>query len=202
MQKIEVVHPLPYGDEGKLYTISKPGFMYPGEFGSLEEIDARNLVIHSFDGRRHEVCGRLKQGHWEAREDACTNYLRLVGVHRLSNKAEAESGDAQYMLVIFEFSGVCGSSDSTGFAQVWKLSERRLGVEQQIDYNTHFNDGVKFQEFSPRSRRLVVRSSHYLFNDAHCCISAYDELTFHWIGSEYALERIETKRINRAARAK
>ena len=192
--KVEIVSPLPYGEKAH-YEISRPEFVYPGRYQSLAGADVKNFVIHSFERKRHLICGKLKAGYWESHEDLALNSLRLINSYPLPSS----DPKLEFLLVIFEYNGVSGSSDSSGIAQVWKLDEGELNIHQQIEYNTHFGGAGAYQKFSPEDQRLAVRASHYLPGDAHCCISAYDELTFRWTGSEYGLARIETKRLNRSS---
>ena len=192
--KVEVLSPLPYGEKG-YYEISKPEFVYRDRYQSFAGADVKNFVIHSFGGKRHLICGKLKAGYWESHEDLALNSLRLINSYPLPSS----DPKLEFLLVIFEYNGVSGSSDSSGIVQVWKLSGSHLLIQQQIEYNTHFGGAGAYQKFSPEDQHLAVRASHYLPGDAHCCISAYDELTFHWTGSEYRLARIETKRLNRSS---
>jgi len=189
--KIEIVSPLPYGEKG-YYEISRPGFVYRGRYQSLAGVDVKNFVIHSFEGKRHLICGKLKAGYWESHDDLALNSLRFVNSYFLPSS----DPKSEFLLVILEYYGVGGSSDSSGIAQVWKLRDSALSIQQQIDYNTHFGGAETYQKFSPEDHQFAVRSSHYLPGDAHCCISAYDELTFRWTGAEYQLARIETKRLS------
>jgi len=188
--KVEVVSPLPYGERGH-YEISKPVFVYRDRYQSLADVDVKNFVIHSFEGKRHLICGKLKAGYWESRDDLALNSLRLINSYTLPSS----DPKSEFLLVILEYDGVSGSSDSSGIAQVWKLHEGVLSTQQQIAYNTHFGGAGAFQKLSSEDHRLAVRASHYLPGDAHCCVSAFDELTFRWSGSEFVLTRIETKRV-------
>ncbi len=187
--KVQVISPMPYGNMKKLYEISKPKFVYNGQYKSLDEIDLKNSVIHAFFKNRHGICGKLRAGYWESREEGGIDSLRLLESHRMP----WAEGNSRFLLVIVEQSSVYGSSESDHYAQVWMLRDGKLSIEQQISYNTHFSDSGSFEKYSAKDNLLRVRSSHYLAHDAHCCISAYDELTFRWTGSEYALTRIETK---------
>lgn len=188
---VQIVSPMPYGDEGMGYEISRPGFIYREHFDSLDKIDSKNFVIHWFQRKRHVVCGQLRGGYWESHDGVELNSLRLVKSYSLPS---SEPG-SDFLLVLFEYYGVSGSSDSSGIAQVWKLRDGRLSVEQQIDYNTHFRGVGANETHFRKDDHLLVRASHYLTGDAHCCVSAYDELTLRWSGSEYVLTRIETKRV-------
>lgn len=189
--RAQIVSPMPYGDEGMGYEISKPEFVYREHFDGLDKIDSKNVVIHWFQRKRHLVCGQLRGGYWESRDGAELNSLRLLKSYLLPS---SEPG-SEFLLVLFEYFGVSGSSDSSGVAQIWNLKGGRLSIKQQIDYNTHFHGGGGNQKYRRDDSGLLVRASHYLPGDAHCCISAYDELTFRWTGDEYVLARIETKRV-------
>lgn len=195
---VQVVSPVPYGSIGKMYEISEPGFAYRDEYKSFEEIDLKNFVIHTFLKNKHLICGKLTGDHWEAIEEGGIDALDFVRAYALPSSDE----NSKYLLVILKQFSAYGSSESDHYAQVWRLRDGKLSVEQQISYNTHFSDdGDSFERFSRKDNSLQVRSSHYLDHDAHCCISAYDKLTFRWDGKEYAVVRIEMKRVHHAGTA-
>jgi len=188
----DTVSPVPYGSIGKQFEISKPGFVYSGQYASFQEIDPKNFVVHAFLKKRHLICGKLTRGHWEAKGEGGFDELDFVKSYALPSTDE----NSKYLLVILEQSSAYGSSESDHYAQIWRLHDEKLSIEQQISYNTHFSgDSDRFEHFFKKDSALQVRSSHYLEHDAHCCISAYDELTFRWNGDEYVLTRIETKRV-------
>jgi len=187
----DTVSPVPYGSFGKQFEISKPGFVYSGRYASFQEIDPKNFVVHTFLKKRHLICGKLTRGHWEAKEEGGFDALDFVKSYALPSTDE----NSKYLLVVLEQSSAYGNSESDHYAQIWRLRDEKLSIEQQISYNTHFSDnGDRFEHFFKKDSALQVRSSHYLEHDAHCCISAYDELTFQWSGGDYVLTRIETKR--------
>ncbi len=192
-QKVQIVNPQPYGDpdwDGPEYSITQPNFTYRSEYQKLQDIDYRNFVLHTFDEKgRHLICAQLKGGYWEANDRFGLETLRW----RRSFPLSGESGLPEYVLVVFDEWEAHGSSDGDGYAQVWRLQDKKLTIVQQIQFNTHFGEEKPVFAFKKRSGMLTVRASHYLPGDSHCCISAVDDLTFRWEDGLFKLVKIESK---------
>jgi hypothetical protein len=51
--------------------------------------------------------------------------------------------------------------------------------------------GTQFQtkqsrfSFDPVTDTVVIRTAHYLPDDAHCCVSALDVVTLRWNGTQF-----------------
>lgn len=176
---------LPDTKGSREYSSFHLDYPYPGGFPSAEQIDFKNLAVHTFSGpNRHLICGKLVNGSWNGDFDGHSRESLTLSAHY---PLPSQNVNAKFFLVIVEEYGVSGSSNSTGIAQVWKWKDGRLSITQQIDYDTHFETKDSFEAFEPKRDRLTVRSSHQLDFDAHCCISAYDELTFEWSGEDFRL---------------
>jgi len=191
-QKVIEINPQPYGGEvsGPGYSILRPDFTYNKEFASSAEIDFRNFVLHTFDEKgRHFICGQLNWGYWEAKDGLGLDTLRW----RRSFPLRSKSTLSEYVLVMFDEWSVAGSSDGDGYAQVWRLQDKKLTIVQQIQFNTHFGEEKPVFVFKKQSERLTVRASHYLPGDSHGRISAFDDLTFRWEAGLFKLIKIETK---------
>ena len=177
-------------ESGPTYGYIHVNYFYPGQFSSFDEIDFRNFTMHTFDDKqRHLTCGRLHGGLWSADEEGGHESLAFNRAYPLPSG----DGGVQFMLVLIEESAVFGSSDSTDYAQIWRLSNGKLAIVQQIDSNTHFELNGQYTTFDRPANFLTTRSSHYLDLDAHCCISAYDELTFSWTGQDFRLHKKQTR---------
>jgi hypothetical protein len=192
-QKPQVINPKPYDESiGADYSITQPNFTYRGEFSHSQDIDYENFVLHTFDKRnRHEVCGQLHNGLWEDRDKDLGGMESLTWGHAYPLRSDSPA--VQYMQAYFTYFGVGGSSDSDGYAQVWRLQGKKLTVVQQIQFNTHFDGPRPVLIFKLPGEKLTVRASHYLPGDPHCCISAFDELTFRWEDGLFKLVKKETK---------
>jgi hypothetical protein len=178
---------LPDTKGSREYSSFHLNYLYPGEFPSAQDIDFKNLVAHTFSGpSRHLICGKLVNGSWDADFDDHSHESLTLSAHY---PLPSQDVNAKFFLVILEEEGVSGSSNSTGFAQVWKWKDGKLSIAQQINYDTHFETKDSFETFESKRNRLTVRSSHQLDFDAHCCISAYDQLTFEWSGEDLRLVR-------------
>jgi hypothetical protein len=174
------------------YSYFHLNFVYSATYHDFSELDLQSFTIHSFSSPAHHLsCGHLRSGVWEADSEGhtCHESLTLGKTYVFTSSREA----AKYMLVMFDEEGRCGSSNSTGYAQVWRLQNGRLSIVQQINFDTHFESDDWYSRFEESRLRLTVRASHYLDRDAHCCISAYDQLTFAWTGADFRLTQISTQ---------
>lgn len=195
-QKVQIINPQPYGNpdwDGPEYLITQPNFTYRGEYEQLQDIDYKNFVLHTFDRKGgHFICGQLNGGYWEAIVENGTSLETLKW--RQSYPLRSEPAVPQEILVIFDYWGASGSSGGDGYAQVWRLEDNRITIVEQIRFDTD-SAGHENKNFSydAKSQQLRIRASHYLPGDAHCCISAYDELTFRWEDGLFTLVKKETK---------
>jgi hypothetical protein len=179
-------------DEGGDYSITQPNFVYRGEYPQLQHLNFENFVLHTFDEKnRHNICGKLHGGFWKDEEK------NHVGMESLTwddeHPLSTGNSSIQYVVVLFDYFGVGGSSESDGYAQVWSLQDKKLIIVQQIQFNTHFTSDDWYFAFDKNRQLLTVRASHYLPGDAHCCISAFDELTFRWQDGLFKLQKKVTK---------
>jgi len=72
-----------------------------------------------------------------------------------------------------------------GIAQVFELYKHRLAAIQQLEWDKEFDTSKPYISFNEESHTLVIRAAHYLPQDAHCCVSAMDVVTFNWNGSAF-----------------
>jgi hypothetical protein len=190
-QEVRTINPKEY-ESGPDYRITRPNFVYRGEFLQFRGFDYKNFVLHTFDKKNgHVVCGQLHEGKWEDREEnhAGLESLTWEQAYPLSSG----NPSIQYVLAFFTYFGVGGSSESGGYVQVWRLQDKQLTIVQQIQFNTHFAGEREYFAFDKDRQSLTVRASHYMPGDAHCCISAFDELTFRWEDGLFELQKKVTK---------
>lgn len=107
--------------------------------------------------------------------------------------APAPSSTEEYALVLYSWSGVAVSSSQGGIARLFRFSDRRLQSVQTITWDTHFDAGQPTDSFDAKTDTLVIRSSHYIPGDAHCCVSAMDVVTFRWNGRGFTQTDIRTE---------
>ena len=151
-QKSQTINPESPDDEGD-YSITQPNFVYRGEYLQFQDVDFKNFVLHTFDEKnRRETCGQLHQGQWEDREKFGAGMTSLTWEQ--AYPLSPESSSAQYMLSDFTYFGVGGSSESDGYAQVWRLQDKKLTIVQQIQFNTHFNGEGPTFVFKKQSEML------------------------------------------------
>ena len=57
----------------------------------------------------------------------------------------------------------------------------------------HFQAEQPFVTFDQSNNTLVIRSADYVPDDAHCCVSAMDVVTFHWDGAASVQANLRTE---------
>ncbi len=182
--------PVPYADaDSPHFRNIKVDFTYAGKYRSIRAIDFRNFTLYAFDqwGRPGDGV-RLSRGSREWREDSNYNKVDFERVYSLAPSAPG----IQFALVMSYWFTAGGSGTGSGSAQVLCLRGDRLVVTQQVDWDNDF-DSRKRTAFNPATKTLVVRSSHYLPGDAHCCISAVDVFSLLWNGEKFVQTSLTTE---------
>ena len=91
-QKAVEINAKPYDESfGVGYSISEPKFIYSQQISSLQAIDPKNFVLHTFDEKGHHlVCGELHGGYWEGVEKngVSMDTLRWRGWYMLNGHSE------------------------------------------------------------------------------------------------------------------
>ncbi len=96
-------------------------------------------------------------------------------------------------LVLLSYFAAGGSSTRSELALIFRVTDGHLQRVQEIQSNTHFETDAPLQEFSPRTRTLVLRTARYLSFDADCCVSAMDVITLRWNGSVFVQSAVRTE---------
>ncbi len=168
---------------GPLYSIKSVDVSQPSHARTIRDVDFRNMWVFEPGG------SRLKNGRYnhENREEMFFESIELASVYYLA---------PSYALVLYLDIQGGGSSTNSAIAQLFTLSKRRLALVQRITWDT---DATR-SESSPRlyssdaaTNTLVIRSSHYLPGDAHCCISAVDVVTFAWKDTHFEKVAVNTE---------
>lgn len=174
---------LPYAySYGPLYSIKSVDVSQPSLARGIRDVDFRNMW--AFEPGDIP----LKNGRYEHedREKAFFESTGLSSIYYLSQL---------YALVLYQDTQGGGSTNSTGVAQVFRQSNRKLTLLQRIrwDADARGKKHSKLFTFDPKTRTLVVRSSHYMPGDAHCCISAVDVVTFRWNGTRFGQSDVRSE---------
>ncbi|MGI9069829.1 MAG: hypothetical protein ACR2JB_00510 [Bryobacteraceae bacterium] len=132
----------------------------------------------------------FKKGRYK-RDAPDHHYLEEVdSIYYLSGPPSSHGGSA---LVLSLWTDGGGSSSQGGFARVFTVSKGHLQSVQSIGWDSHFQAGKPTESFDPSTNTLVIRSAHYIPGDSHCCVSAMDVLTFHWLGNHFLQTGIVTE---------
>jgi hypothetical protein len=176
---------------GPMYNLRPYSYLYPGNYGSIREVDFKNLTVtfwQDHNGRRLFL--PLKNGKCEMDFHPGHTTIGLADVHYINS---LESGQ-EHAVVLYEEDDVGGSSNQEGLAQVFALSHNRLRVMQQIIWDLHYGGPFgQLDTFDEKTGTLLVHSSHYMPGDAHCCVSAIDVVTYRWDGRKFVQASIRTE---------
>ena len=183
--------PVPYSrDFGPTFHVVSPRYVYPGSWQGIGEVDFSNSTLRVFNERgKPEFRFKLRNGRFEKREATYYVSVAFESVHYL----DSHDTNPQCALVLFDLFEAAGSSSRSGIAQVIELANNRLQITQQIDWDEHFQAGSPYVSFDGRTKRLTIRSAHYLPGDAHCCVSAMDVVTFRWNGTRFLQKSFRTE---------
>ncbi len=163
---------------------------YPGAWPSIRKVDFRDFKLVVFDqtGKQESVLV-LKDGRRKWKEKGEVDEAKLEEVAYLT---PAEAPEPEYALVIFHWLSVAGSTNTDGYAQVFRYSGHSLRVTQQLRWNEEFETKEKYT-FDAAGKTLIARSTHYMEGDAHCCVSAMDVFTLRWNGSAFVQKAVTTE---------
>ena len=175
---------VPYAAEiGSLFSDGSFDDSYPGEYRSIRSVDFRNFTLRFIDKNGKPTgTARLRNGKYERKETLQFESIELESLYYLS---------PEYALVVYSFFSAGGSSNTNGVAMLFSVSNRRLRQTQELNWDEHF--ATLFYSFDPMTKTFVVRSSHYLPGDAHCCVSAVDVITLRWDGIHFTQTDFKTE---------
>ena len=171
---------LPYDESyGPLFVVTNVNKSRPSRARSIRDVDFRNRPAE-IDGATF----RLKGGKYEHMADEIFQSISLDAVHYPDNS---------HALVIYKIFEAGGSSNSNASAELFSLASGKLTKLQEIDWDTHSAGTAASYGFDTTKNTLVIRSSHYMPGDAHCCISAIDVVTFTWKADHFEQKSVLTE---------
>ncbi len=184
-----------YGDIGPTFVDSHFTYSYAGSFPSIRKIDFRNFSFFAFDKTGNPIAifnfdkrnFRLKDGHYAHRGNFGSGSVDLDSIYYIP---KLNTTDPDRVLVLLSWVGASGSSSQWKTAQVFMCSDSKLRIVQEIEWST---DAGGKESYNSTTNTLVIRSDHYLPEDAHCCISALDAVTFRWNGARFVETGIQTE---------
>jgi hypothetical protein len=170
------------------FTSENVSHSYPGSYSSIMKVDFRNFSVPSFDQSGSSI--RLKNGRHKMDEPGSVFSMELDSIYYLGTLSSSRGSSA---LVLYSWFAAGGSSSQGGTARVYTVSDGQLKSVQTIDWDTHFQAGRPTESFDPATNTLVIRSAHYLPEDAHCCVSAMDVVAYRWDGAHFVQVGIQTE---------
>lgn len=167
---------------GPLFSVKALDLSQSSHARSIRNVDFRNSWIFEPGPIR------LKDGRYENEDRGTMSFdsVDLVSIHYVGS---------HYALVVYQELEGAGSSTNSAIAEIFRLSDGRLSVVQRVrwDEDAMRNETVpKPFSFNANTLVLVIRSSHYMPGDAHCCISAVDVVTFTWRDTHFEQIGIQT----------
>jgi hypothetical protein len=176
---------VPYlNDFGPGYEVKDVSYPYPGSYRPIREIDFRNLKV--LLGGQEGL--RLRNGLWQPADRFDHRSLLLLALYNLPSS----SPGTEFAVAFFKYWTCGGSCSSGGRAELFAVSGDALRVLQEIDWDTDAARTEANEWFDPASNVMVVRASHYMPGDAHCCISAMDIVTLRWTGRRFVTAGVKT----------
>lgn len=172
---------------GPTFSYSETSQLYPGFYSSIRAVDFRNLCGDAA-GKPGRRC--LKNGRYKSDEPGSNYSEELDSIRYLRVSSSSQVGSA---LVLYSWIDGGGSSSQGSSATVFTVTQGRLRSVQEIGWDTHFQAGQPTDSFDPRTNTLVIRSTHYIPGDAHCCVSALDVVAFRWDGNRFVQTGIQTE---------
>jgi hypothetical protein len=174
--------------------LTSSSYAYPSSYQSIRDVDFKNLTVTFWKNKNgRPQLFHLRDGKCQIDFHPGQTSISLAGIHYLNS---AEMG-TEYALVLYEEDDVGGSSNQEGFAQVLEIADKRLRVAQQIDWDLHYGGPYgPLDTFNEKTNTLTIRSSHYRPGDAHCCVSAFDVVTFRWDGRRFLQISVRTELSN------
>jgi hypothetical protein len=158
-------------------------YEFPQRYSSLKAIDFKYLpFIQVFDEGGHPKTSllKLRNGKYARRYRVGGEEISLEELHYLPSDRAVE-----FALGLYLWQATGGSSSVEGIARVFTLDQGHLRIVQEIIWDNQTGEDTARSRFDPITKTLVIRSAHYLENDAHCCVSATEVAVFKWSGAQF-----------------
>ncbi|MBN8729568.1 MAG: hypothetical protein J0L64_03440 [Acidobacteria bacterium] len=142
------------------------------------------------DGRVALSGGRMSRSEGAAGERLGNLTVRLASAHDLPGGG----GRTRFWLVVLHVESVGGSTSTNYQAQVMRCRAGVLEEVQRVVWEARVPEG-RAAPVVAGDGGLRFTTSHYLPGDAHCCVSAVDEVSLRWEGRRYGKARVRSRRI-------
>ncbi len=155
----------------------------------MSEVDFRNLAVYNFD-RKGRANGHsdLRDGRYKKEFRIGFTSIEVASVYYLTKPG----ANPEYALVEYIESDVGATSAQTGSSELFELSNHRLKVTQEFDWDEHHLT-PPYTSFDDNKGIFLVRANHYLPGDARCCSSATDFISLKWNGTRFEREAVRTE---------
>jgi hypothetical protein len=183
--------PVPYARDGAVtgptYKVDQNHYLFKGAFGSIRRVDFRNLTFpSSFDIAGNTGGITFKKGRFKSNPgDHFSEEVGLIYYIRGSSRSQGDSA-----LVFYSWTDGSSQGDT---ARVFRVTNGRLELIQEIDWDSHFEEGQPTSQFDSNANTFAIRSAHYIQGDTPCCVSAVDIVTFRWDGTHFVEAGVRTE---------
>ena len=150
------------------------------------------MTIRLFDEPAKLVEGRMSKTETEDGHFLGSVSVDLVSVHPLPHG----DGRERYWLVLLFVESVGGSTSQSYTAQVFRCGNGELRVVQPIAWDARTIPHKSPVSIDLQTGDLRFATSHDLPGDAHCCVSAQDEVSYGWRGGRYRFKKVISRRIS------
>ncbi len=187
-----IAQTLPYGPlHGNSYRQTELIETRHGTCAEGKKPDFRNMTFTLSDEPVRLVNGRMSKTETEDGHFLGSLAVDLASVHPLPRGDRSE----RYWLVLLFVESAGGSSSQSYCSQVFGCSNGQLQAVQQIVWDARTERHKTPVSLDSHTGKLRFLTTHYLPGDAHCCVSAQDEVTYDWRGARYRLEKVISRRI-------
>jgi len=180
--------------------ITKMEYGYPRKYRSIRDCDIENLTLHLFDDAGAPIQTlRLKDGVFRHKTRSDSLEVTAAPIEYLT---AAGAPGPEYALLILSANSEGAASGREGTAQVFRLSDQRLSIVQEVKWDEQFEpESVsQYWSFDASTNSLAVYSVRHLPSDQPCCASAMDVITLRWTGSALAGDSLRTELLPRGKR--
>ncbi len=178
----------PNTDKGFSIEVTEPNYSHQQSAHDLQRntiCGLRAIIFDSngsiMDSARLRDCrfdgDRRIQGTSGIREHVS---VELGFLHPLSRQDGAATAVAD-----FHWGWIVASSSQSEAVQVFELSDHRLRIVQQIEFNVHHGWPRAGASFDPKTDLLTVRAVRNDPANGRCCPSILDVVAYRWSGNRF-----------------
>lgn len=175
-----------------------PRYSYQRPLHELSQVDFKNITVLFFkpNGQCCVYSARLTNGRSFLRNTIEADDVALLGVNYFDFAAAehppTHAGVPKFAVATYGWVTAGGSVSGYGAVNLYTVTDNRLVLQEQINFVAETPGTGAF--FDPTTRTVTVNASHYDNDDAHCCPSKIDIISFRWARRLFQKSSIRTVR--------